>query len=335
MVGSDTAPSGPLRLTELLASVSLATDLGTGQPPATRCGRARSPSASPRLWAAAPEEIRTAQQFALLRFLGCTADAAESAAAVGGDELAFNAAMAPAVMGSSRELLRPVRAQRRARPATAGAVRSRRAGARRPEGPGALARRRTARSAAMLAARAGPRRSRSSRRSRMPTSAGTARGSRGAPGDAIPLAVRIVVVARDADLAAGSAATRASGSRSGEAAYDPAVVDAFARVGRRRPRRARRRRRVGGGARVRARAGGHRAGRTGSTLRPGRLRRLRRPEVALDPRPLAPGRGARRPSRRPRRARRRPHATGCGTRASSTTSAAWPSRTGSGTSRAR
>ena len=34
MVGSDTGtPSGPLRLLELLASVSLATDLGTGQAP--------------------------------------------------------------------------------------------------------------------------------------------------------------------------------------------------------------------------------------------------------------------------------------------------------------
>ena len=33
----------------------------------------------------------------LLRFLGCTSDAAETAAMVGGDERAYNAAMAPVI----------------------------------------------------------------------------------------------------------------------------------------------------------------------------------------------------------------------------------------------
>ena len=39
----------------------------------------------------------------LLRFLGCTADAAELAALAGGDEVQFLAGMAPVAMGSPRE----------------------------------------------------------------------------------------------------------------------------------------------------------------------------------------------------------------------------------------
>ena len=61
-------------------------------------------------------------------------------------------------------------------------------------------------------------------RSRTPTSAGTGRGSpAGLEGDGIPLAVRIVVVARDVELGV------VLGGRSGKA-YDPAVVAAARRV---------------------------------------------------------------------------------------------------------
>src|SRR5207248_498526 len=42
----------------------------------------------------------------LLRFLGCTSDAYETAAIVGGDELAFRAAIAPALGGTPVEFLR-------------------------------------------------------------------------------------------------------------------------------------------------------------------------------------------------------------------------------------
>jgi hypothetical protein len=47
----------------------------------------------------------TVHQFALLRFFGCTSDAAETAAMVGGDDLGYNAAIAPVVMGSGREIM--------------------------------------------------------------------------------------------------------------------------------------------------------------------------------------------------------------------------------------
>ena len=54
----------------------------------------------------------------------------------------------------------------------------------------------------------------------------------GLAGDAIPLAVRVALVARDADLAVmlGDDPREWLRARSGRA-YDPAVVDAFERVG--------------------------------------------------------------------------------------------------------
>ena len=66
----------------------------------------------------------------------------------------------------------------------------------------------------------------------------------GLEGDAVPLAVRIVVVARDAELGVDL------GARSGKA-YDPAVVAAAARVGPSVLMRPRPGRRVGGGVGVR------------------------------------------------------------------------------------
>ena len=98
--------SHPLRLAELLASVSLATDLGTGQPHGHALRTCAIATTIAEEMGCGPEEIRTVHQFALLRFLGCTADAAETAGLVGGDDLAYNAAMAPVVMGSGREMLR-------------------------------------------------------------------------------------------------------------------------------------------------------------------------------------------------------------------------------------
>ena len=95
---------GPLRLAELLASVSLATDLATGQLLGHALRTCAIATALAEAMGCGPDDVRTVHQFALLRFLGCTSDAAETAAVVGGDDLAMNAAMAPVVMGSSREL---------------------------------------------------------------------------------------------------------------------------------------------------------------------------------------------------------------------------------------
>jgi HD-GYP domain-containing protein (c-di-GMP phosphodiesterase class II) len=223
--------SAPLRLTELLASASLATDLGTGQPLGHALRTSVLAVALADELGCARELVRAAHQFALLRFLGCTADAAETAAAVGGDDVAFNAAMAPAVMGSGRELAaRFVRA----------------AGAGRPVGRRAalIARgladvRGAARSlsmhcevAALLARRAGL----SPPLVEALEHAYERWDGNGHPDglarDDVPAAVRIGVVARDAELASRVGVPPAEWLRRRRGrAYDPAVVDAFERVG--------------------------------------------------------------------------------------------------------
>ena len=93
------------RLAELIAALSLATDLGTGQPMEHAL---RTCLLSVRL---APElglddeQRRDLYYVALLRSVGCSADAHEAAALSGGDELAFRALMAPVFMGEKPELL--------------------------------------------------------------------------------------------------------------------------------------------------------------------------------------------------------------------------------------
>jgi HD-GYP domain-containing protein (c-di-GMP phosphodiesterase class II)/DNA-binding CsgD family transcriptional regulator len=232
MVGADQpAPSPPLRLAELLASVSLATDLGTGQPLGHALRTCTIAAALAEAMGCGPDEVRTVHQFALLRFLGCTSDAAETAAMVGGDDRAINAAMAPVLMGSGREMV-----GRFVRSVAPGQPRMRRLrlvarGLADPKG--------TERSlsthcevAAMLARSAGLER---------PVVDALAHAyerwdGKGFPagleGDAIPLAVRIAVVARDADLAAmtGDDPREWMHERRGRA-YDPAVFDAFGRAG--------------------------------------------------------------------------------------------------------
>ena len=232
MVGANTpAPSRPLRLAELLASVSLATDLGTGQPLGHALRTCTIAAALAEAMGCGPDDVRTVHQYALLRFLGCTSDSAETAAVVGGDDRAINAAMAPVVMGSSWEMMRQF-----IRSVAPGQSRTRRLrlaarGLADPKG--------TERSlsthcevAAMLAGRAGL---------EQPVVDALAHAyerwdGKGFPagleGDAVPLAVRITGLARDADLAAmiGDDPRAWLNKRRGRA-YDPAVVDAFERAG--------------------------------------------------------------------------------------------------------
>lgn len=94
---------GRLRLLELLASISLATDLGTGQPTGHCLQTCTIATVLAREMGCDDDEVRTVQQATLLRFLGCTSDSAETAAMNGGDEFAFNSSMAPVVMGSTAE----------------------------------------------------------------------------------------------------------------------------------------------------------------------------------------------------------------------------------------
>ena len=218
-----------LRLIELTAALSLATDAGTGQPfehalrtsfLAVRCGDALGLTSI---------EQSTVLYTALLRFLGCTSDASETAALAGGDEIAFNAAMAAVVMADDREavphLLRHL-------------------------GEGLPMTRRVGRIAAALSDPGGKARSLSSHcevgarlATRIGLPAGVVNGvahayerwdGKGLPaglaGDDIPLATRIAIVARDVDVTYGrlgiSDVRRVLEHRRGRA-YDPAVADAF------------------------------------------------------------------------------------------------------------
>jgi HD-GYP domain-containing protein (c-di-GMP phosphodiesterase class II)/DNA-binding CsgD family transcriptional regulator len=232
MVSADTsAPSRSLRLAELLASVSLATDLGTGQPLGHALRTCTIATDLAEAMGCGPDEVRTVHQFALLRFLGCTSDAAETAAMVGGNDVAINAAMAPVVMGSSREMMgRFVRSVAPGQPA----VRRLRLVARGLADPKGTERSLSTHCevAAMLARRAGL---------QQPVVDALAHAyerwdGKGFParleGDAIPLAVRIAAVARDADLAAmlGEDPREWIGRRSGRA-YDPAVAEVFEQIG--------------------------------------------------------------------------------------------------------
>jgi HD-GYP domain-containing protein (c-di-GMP phosphodiesterase class II)/DNA-binding CsgD family transcriptional regulator len=228
MAGMD-AP--PLRLTELLASVSLATDLGTGQRLGHGLRTCVLAVALARTLGLTTEDVRTTHQFALLRFLGCTADAAETAAAVGGDDRAYLASMAPVFMGAGREVLgRHFRSVAPGRPlperlplVARGLV-----------DPKAAERSLTSHCeiAVMLARRAG-----------LDPPVVEALGhayerwdGRGFPahlrGDAIPQAVRIAVVARDVDLALGLGVEPGHWLRARRGkAYDPTVVDAYVSLG--------------------------------------------------------------------------------------------------------
>lgn len=224
-------PTRPQRLSELLMAIGLATDLGTGQPLGHALRTAWLGVAIARGMQCGLQATRAVYQVALLRFLGCTADASETAAMVGGNDLAFRAAMAPALMGSRQEqmggFVRSV-GQGRTLPSRAWLV------GRGLADPGGPARSLAAHCevAAMLAGRLGLSAS---------VVEALAHGYErwdgqgypsGLQGAAIPVTVRIAVVARDADLfrQLGEDPTIRLRERSGHA-YDPGVVDAFLQVG--------------------------------------------------------------------------------------------------------
>lgn len=219
------APQGDgLRLTELLASVSLATDLGTGQPLGHGLRTSLLAVEIARHMGLDPETIRSVQQVSLLRFLGCTADSYETARVTGGDEISFNSAMAPTLYGSSGQILGGViRNTGRGQPLAKRAALT--YAALREGGAGLAAH---CEVAAILAKRLGL--------GIEVTDALRAAYERwdgkgmpsGLAGENIPVESRIAVVARDIDLfhLAEADVTEVLDSRRGKG-YDPAVVDAF------------------------------------------------------------------------------------------------------------
>jgi HD-GYP domain-containing protein (c-di-GMP phosphodiesterase class II) len=95
-----------LRLAELVAALSLITDLGMGQPMEQALRTCLIAVGLGRRLGLDAGELSDVYYVSLLRFLGCTSDAYETAAIVGGDELAFRAAIAPALGGTPIDIMR-------------------------------------------------------------------------------------------------------------------------------------------------------------------------------------------------------------------------------------
>ena len=95
-----------LPLTELLGSLSLATDLGTGQPQGHGLSTSLLAVEVARELGCDDAQIRHVQQVSLIRFLGCTSDSNDTARMSGGDDLSFMKRFAPAHMGTKGEAAR-------------------------------------------------------------------------------------------------------------------------------------------------------------------------------------------------------------------------------------
>jgi HD-GYP domain-containing protein (c-di-GMP phosphodiesterase class II) len=94
------------RLAELTIALSLATDLGTGQPLEHGLRTCWLSLATAEALGVDESTKSCVYYVALLRFLGCTSDASETAALAGGDDIAFNAVMAPMLAASTGEGMR-------------------------------------------------------------------------------------------------------------------------------------------------------------------------------------------------------------------------------------
>jgi HD-GYP domain-containing protein (c-di-GMP phosphodiesterase class II)/DNA-binding CsgD family transcriptional regulator len=92
-----------LRLAEFLAALSLATDLGMGQPMEQALRTCLIALELGERLGLNSESLSDVYYVALLRFLGCTADAHEFAQLVGGDDIAMRAAIAPVLGGPPAE----------------------------------------------------------------------------------------------------------------------------------------------------------------------------------------------------------------------------------------
>lgn len=217
-----------VRLAEVLGALSLATDIGTGRPLGHGARTCLIAMAIGEQMGLDHARLRSLFRVSLLKFLGCTADSTETAKAVGGDELGFNAAMGPVFFGSVPEMARAMVASvgktkplvRRGQLLVSAMTDTKSA----REGLAAHCE-----VAAMLARRLdmGPEVIAALRHA---YERWDGKGyPAGVSGDQISVEARIVAVAGDADLLGAGAAETIS-RRSGKG-YDPDVVDAWQAVG--------------------------------------------------------------------------------------------------------
>jgi HD-GYP domain-containing protein (c-di-GMP phosphodiesterase class II) len=96
-----------MRLAELIGTLSLATDAGTGMPDETGLRVATVAARIGTLIAASPSDRASAFYISLLRFIGCTADS-DTAARVFGDEVALGRETQGVDYGNPREMLSAV-----------------------------------------------------------------------------------------------------------------------------------------------------------------------------------------------------------------------------------
>jgi HD-GYP domain-containing protein (c-di-GMP phosphodiesterase class II) len=98
-------PQQQVRLAEPLAAISLATDLGTGQPMEHALRSCHVAMGLARSIGLPVQDLSDTYYVSLLRFLGCTSEASADAALNGGDELALYKGLAPSLMGAPSELI--------------------------------------------------------------------------------------------------------------------------------------------------------------------------------------------------------------------------------------
>lgn len=100
-----TRPREQTRLAELIAAISLATDLGTGQPTGHAMRTCYLATGFARELGVPVQDEFDTYYLALLRFLGCTAEASNDAAINAGDEIALYGGLAPPLMGAQSEVV--------------------------------------------------------------------------------------------------------------------------------------------------------------------------------------------------------------------------------------
>lgn len=225
-----------IRLAELIASLSLATDLGMGQPMEQALRTCLLATSAARQIGLSGDDLSDVYYLSLLRFIGCTADAHEESAKVGGDEIAFYAGVAPRVNGEMPQMMgHMLRHYAEGQPPL---TRTRLLVASLAEGTRGVKRSIAIHCevAQILCSQLGLR-----------EAIGRCVGhvferwdGKGIPdglaGEAIPIAARVVPVARDVDvfhrLGGWAAVADCLQQRRGKA-YDPAIADAFLSAGQR------------------------------------------------------------------------------------------------------